>query len=88
MKIHENGIILESMRIGERGQVTIPKDIRDRFGLTPNSEVEFHVENGSIILRKASRRLELDKWRGRCKSSFDELGYSSVDEFVEDVRGR
>ena len=76
------------MRIGERGQVTIPKDIRDRFGLTPNSEVEFHVENGAIILRKAPRRLELDKWRGHCKSSFDELGYASVDEFVEDVRGR
>jgi len=31
------------MRIGERGQVTIPKDIRDRFCLEPETEVEFRV---------------------------------------------
>jgi AbrB family looped-hinge helix DNA binding protein len=76
------------MRVGERGQVTIPKDIRDRFGLTPNSEIDFHVENGSIVLRKAPKHLDLEKWRGRCKKSFHDLGYSSVNEFMEDVRGR
>ena len=48
------------MRVGERGQVTIPKDIRDQFGLGPNSDVEFHVEHGSIILTKAPKRLDLD----------------------------
>jgi AbrB family looped-hinge helix DNA binding protein len=76
------------MKIGERGQVTIPKDIRDRFGLGPNSEVEFRVENGSIVLKKAPKHLDLEKWKGRCKDSLAELGYSSVDQFVEDVRGR
>jgi AbrB family looped-hinge helix DNA binding protein len=81
-------LILISMKVGERGQVTIPKDIRDRFGLRPSSEVEFHVENGSIILKKAAKKLNLEKWRGRCKASLEELGYRSVDEFVEDVRGR
>lgn len=76
------------MKVGERGQVTIPKDIRDRFGLGPNSEVEFHVENGSIVLKKAPKRLNLEKWKGHCKTSLRNLGYSSVDEFIEDVRGR
>lgn len=77
-----------SMRVGGSGQVTIPKELRDRFGLVANSEVEFHVENGSIVLKKASRRLNLDKWRGRCAQSFRELGISSVDEYIEDIRGR
>jgi AbrB family looped-hinge helix DNA binding protein len=76
------------MKIGERGQVTIPKDIRDRFGLGPDTDVEFHVENGSIVLRKAPKRLEIERWRGRCRASFAGLGYVSVDEFMEDVRGR
>ena len=76
------------MKIGERGQVTIPKDIRDRFGLGPDVDVEFHVENGSIVLRKAPRKLEIERWRGRCRASFADLGYGSVDEFMEDVRGR
>jgi len=78
----------QCMKIGERGQVTIPKEIRDRFGLGPNIDVEFHVENGSIVLRKAPRKLEIERWRGRCRASFADLGYRSVDEFVEDVRGR
>ena len=85
---YEQEIILISMKVGERGQVTIPKDIRDRFGLGPSSEVEFHVEHGSIILKKAAKKLNLERWRGRCKDSLAELGNRSVDEFVEDVRGR
>lgn len=40
------------------------------------------------IPKKATRKLELRKWKGRCKASFAELGYSSVDRFLGDVRGR
>jgi AbrB family looped-hinge helix DNA binding protein len=76
------------MKIGERGQVTIPKEIRERFSLGPATDVEFHVVGGSIVLKKAPKKLDLRKWKGRCKNSFAELGYSSVDKFVDDVRGR
>ncbi len=76
------------MRVGERGQVTIPKEIRERFGIGPETEVQFRVVNGSIVLRKAPKKLNLDKWKGRCSRAFAKLGYSSVDQFVEDVRGR
>jgi AbrB family looped-hinge helix DNA binding protein len=40
------------MKIGRRGQVTLPKDLRERFGLKPKTEVEFQVVNNSILLRK------------------------------------
>jgi len=76
------------MKVGERGQVTIPKHIRQQFGLGPESEVEFQVVEGSIVLKKAPRKLDLAKWKGRCAESFSKLGYKSVDEFIEDVRGR
>lgn len=76
------------MKIGERGQVTIPKKIREKFGLKPETEVEFQVANDSILLRRKPRKLNLAKWTGRCKKSFADLGYSRVDEFIEDVRGR
>jgi AbrB family looped-hinge helix DNA binding protein len=75
------------MKIGERGQVTIPKQIREQFALRPETEVEFSVVRGSIILKKARQKSRFRKWRGRCKESFAELGYSSVDRFIEDVRG-
>ena len=76
------------MKVGERGQVTIPKDIRDRFGLSPETEVEFQVVGGSIVLKKAPRKLNLAKWKGRCAKTFAKLRYGSVDEYIEDVRGR
>jgi AbrB family looped-hinge helix DNA binding protein len=76
------------MKVGRRGQVTIPKTIRDRFGIGPETEVEFSIVEGAILLKKTPRKLDLGKWKGRCARSFKKLGYSSVDRFIEDVRGR
>ncbi|MFN8623769.1 MAG: AbrB/MazE/SpoVT family DNA-binding domain-containing protein [Chloroflexota bacterium] len=39
--------------VGERGQVTIPKEIRDRMGIRPGERVEFaEEEGGRIVIRK------------------------------------
>ena len=76
------------MKVGEPGRVTIPKPIRDRFGIGPKTEVEFQVVESSIVFRKKPKKLNLKKWKGRCKESFAELGYSSVNKFMEDIRGR
>lgn len=76
------------MKIGERGQVTIPKEIRERFGLGPRTEVEFRVAGSTILLQKKPRKLNLRKWKGRCKGNFSELSDLSVDKFIEAVRGR
>ncbi len=37
-------------RITIKGQVTIPKEVRERFGLKPGSNVEFVVENDRVYL--------------------------------------
>lgn len=67
-----------------KGQVTIPKKIRDVLGLAPGSAVEFDVdEQGRILIRKAGqkpsrpihRRDRFDRARGRAtvKWRTDEL---------------
>lgn len=33
-----------------KGQVTIPKAIRDKFGLKTGDRVDFKIENGKVIL--------------------------------------
>jgi AbrB family looped-hinge helix DNA binding protein len=86
--LNARGTQPKSMKIGERGQVTIPKDIREQFGLGSETEVEFRVVGGSIVLRKAPNRLNLAKWKGRCGDAFTKLGYSSADTLIDDVRGR
>ncbi len=38
------------MRVTSKGQVTIPRDLRDSFGIAANSEVVFGVEGGKITI--------------------------------------
>lgn len=40
------------MKITSKGQVTIPKEIRDEFGLLPGTEVEFVAEGTEVKVRK------------------------------------
>jgi AbrB family looped-hinge helix DNA binding protein len=42
------------VRITSKGQVTIPKGLRDEFGFLPGTEVEFFEDEGEIRLRKLS----------------------------------
>lgn len=45
---------VDAMRITSKGQVTVPAEIRRKAGLLPNTEVEFLVRDGMVIVRKAS----------------------------------
>jgi AbrB family looped-hinge helix DNA binding protein len=40
------------MRVTTKGQVTIPQHIREKLGITPNTEVDFVEENGRVLLKK------------------------------------
>lgn len=38
-------------KVGERGQVTIPKEIRDRRGIEAGDEIEFVEANDEIVIK-------------------------------------
>ena len=42
------------MRITSKGQVTIPLEIRERYGLLPDTEVEFVAKKNSVQIVKAA----------------------------------
>lgn len=44
------------MKITSKGQVTIPKAIRERAGLLPHTEVEFEYKRGQVILKPVGSR--------------------------------
>ena len=44
------------MRITNKGQVTIPLEIRRASGLLPNTEVEFEIKGRTVLMRKAARQ--------------------------------
>ena len=43
------------MAVTEKGQVTIPKPIRDALGISPASDVEFLLEGDHALLRRTER---------------------------------
>lgn len=68
------------MRVTEKGQVTIPKKLRDRFGIGAGSEVEFVDADGELVVRKldgghgrGARLAARLRGRGDVPSSTDEL---------------
>jgi AbrB family looped-hinge helix DNA binding protein len=40
------------MRVTSMGRVTIPKVVRDRFGMMPGTDVDFFFEDGALVIRK------------------------------------
>ena len=40
-------------RVAERGQVTIPKRLRERLGVKPGTVLEFSEKHGRLIATKA-----------------------------------
>ena len=43
----------KNMKITSKGQVTIPVEIRERLGLTPNTEVEFEIIGDAVYIKKS-----------------------------------
>lgn len=76
------------MRVTSKGQVTIPRDLRQLVGIEPNSEVIFALEDGKItIVPKADKRKEAEAQRlGRFLRALDGLeGTGDPDMNADDV---
>jgi AbrB family looped-hinge helix DNA binding protein len=41
--------------VSEKGQITIPKELRDKLGIRPGQVLEMRAENGRLIATKATR---------------------------------
>ena len=71
------------MRISERGQITIPKRLRDRFGMSSNVEVEITpTDDGLLIQKRAASKHPVDRVYAILDSD------DNTDDYIEDIRGR
>lgn len=83
------------MRVTTKGQVTIPKDIRDRLGIGPGSEVEFVEGAGGVVelvkgiddpSADGTRLRGLDAWFRRVEGTGD--SGLTADEIMAMTRDR
>jgi AbrB family looped-hinge helix DNA binding protein len=75
-----------SVTVTRKGQVTIPKPVRDRLGIKPGSKVDFEIaEDGRAFLRKMGKGRVLpsrfDRMRGTATSGL------TTDEIMALTRG-
>ena len=63
------------MRVTSKGQVTIPKKVREALGIGPKSEVDFVEENGRVYLVKKSKENSYKRLLGSAtiKMTTDEI---------------
>jgi AbrB family looped-hinge helix DNA binding protein len=78
------------VRITSKGQVTIPKRIRNALGLQPGDEVDFVVDDlGQVVVRRGgaepdpARPLDgIDRARGSAKHK-----WGSTEAYMKFIRG-
>jgi AbrB family looped-hinge helix DNA binding protein len=86
------------MLITDKGQVTIPKHIRDAAGVAPGSEVAFSLEGSRIVItpvhtgvrsdRRERLRAAADKVRASMDPAFRQMGADDILRFLraDDLR--
>ena len=69
--------------VSEKGQVTIPKSIRDKLGLRAGTVLTFDAVDGRLVAVKTEEPDRFRRWLGKGKlpNGLD------VDEYLRRVRG-
>ena len=68
--------------LSEKGQITIPKALRDSLGLRAGVELEFTEENGRLIARKLLRDDPFSRWKNRGSLPHQ----TNVDAYLKQIR--
>jgi len=78
----ERSIAMEAT-VAERGQITLPKAVRDALGLVKGSQLKVELDGGRIILRK-----NVDDALSRLRGKFKLPAGMSSDDVMRELRGR
>lgn len=68
--------------VSAKGQVTIPKNIRERLGIRPGTVLEFEASAGKLVASKTSGEDGFSRWRGKGKIP----GGLGVDAYLKRAR--
>jgi antitoxin PrlF len=69
--------------VAERGQITLPKAVRDALGLSKGTKLRVELEGGRIVLRK-----DVDDAISRVRGRIPLPPGVSTDDIMRELRGR
>jgi AbrB family looped-hinge helix DNA binding protein len=70
-------------KVSEKGQITIPKEIRDQYGIHAGTELQFDAEGEKITIYKVIVRDAIDAWRGKGRGARK----VSTNDLLKSMRG-
>ena len=70
-------------KVTSKGQITIPKEIRERLGVHPGEDVGFEEKDNMLLISKVVGKSPFDKWVGKLKH----LKGQRSDDLVREARG-
>jgi AbrB family looped-hinge helix DNA binding protein len=74
------------MKVTVKGQVTIPKEFREKHGIAPGTEVAFKTHDGHLVIEPTlDRKAAFEAWVNRVAGSSD-TGLTT-DEIMQMTRG-
>lgn len=65
--------VKEKRKVGARGQVTIPKDLRERLGISHGDEVVVKEKDGKILIESSVTKEELAEGYRRRSEEIKEI---------------
>lgn len=68
-------------RVSDKGQVTIPKKVRDALGIRPGDFVDFVVRDGELVGKRRVPEIPWDEVYGMLKTE------KTTDEWMRELRG-
>lgn len=70
-------------KLTSKGQITIPKKVRNKLGINTGENIEFMEKKGAFLIKKTVKKSPFDKWVGGLKSK-----EKDTDKIIEEIRGR
>jgi len=71
-------------KLTSKGQITIPKEVRDKMGIVFGEELIFEEKNGIFYIKRGIKKSPFDRWMGYLKFA----GKKKTDAVIEELRGR
>jgi AbrB family looped-hinge helix DNA binding protein len=70
-------------KVTSKGQITLPKKIREKLGVGPGEDVGFEEKDNMLVISKVVAESPFDKWVGKLKH----LKGQRSDDLVKEARG-
>lgn len=71
-------------KVTSKGQITIPKKVRDKLGVQAGEGIGFEEKDGVFYIKKAIKKSPFDKWVGKLKKATE----GKTDDIISELRGQ